>query len=923
MLCIAALLAPGAASAATATDISMGDVHTCAVMNDHTVKCWGQNTSGELGNNSLVGTSAPVPVSGIANADSVTLGAAHSCALLQTQTVKCWGNNAFGQLGDGTTTRRLVPVSVSISGVTQLEALHIATCALKADQTVWCWGETFGSTPTQVSGISTAVAIMHSSGWHGCAVLADSSMKCWGFNNSGQLGNGNHTNARPPNPPVVVSSISTASSATGGAYFTCAALSTNAAKCWGSGTAGQLGNGAGASSDTPVSVSSPSDISRITAGESHACLLTSTGAVKCWGQNNGYQIGDGTTTNRPSPVPVSLAAAATDIAAGYTGTCAIDAGAVDCWGTNAAGDNTQYSSPYRMIGSPNTPTVTFQSLNGAGSARIAYSAPYSRVTSASITCASSDGGATQTATGSSSPVTVSGLSLGKTYTCTGTASNDDGTSSPSAASGAFISADLPGAPTITNIASSGANALSVSFALGAANGAAIDSTQVTCSGPGGATQTASGTSPVIVSGLTEGIAYSCTAASSNAAGTGPSSNSSVATLVEGAPGTPAAPSVAVAGMNTVRVTVTPPAANGPVITSYAATCSSTDGGTTRSASTATPTIVVSSLSAEASYTCTATATNTWGTSAASAASSSVRALVKPDAPSLSRATVLSSGRVMVYFNPADTGGWTTLYAPICLSTNGGMQKTKIDSSSPIVVGDLTPRATYTCKVFASNAAGSSDYSAESQPIYIRPVGVTINDEATYTNTPSVQLRIGWPAGAVTMSVSNDGGFNSARSFVVGETIPWTLASSGPERLPKTVYVRFAGFGVDPNQTYQDDVILDEKPPTLSAVTVTLPTPMSSRAKHLKVRVKTSAKDAISGVSSIQIASTRTSRAKSLPYAKIISTSVTSRTVWVRVSDGAGNWSEWRKANNSEQRDFAIKGKRRNSGNPITRMGQRI
>jgi hypothetical protein len=223
-----------------------------------------------------------------------------------------------------------------------------------------------------------------------------------------------------------------------------------------------------------------------------------------------------------------------------------------------------------------------------------------------------------------------------------------------------------------------------------------------------------------------------------------------------------------------------------------------------------------------------------------------------------------------------------------------MQKTKVGSSSPIIVSDLTLGATYTCKVFATNGAGSSDYSAESQPIYIRPVGVTINSAATYTNTPNVTLFIGWPAGALTISVSNDGGFTSARKFIVGEAVPWTLLSSGPERLPKTVYVRFAGFGIDPNQTFQDDIILDETSPILSAATVEVSS-TQSRAKRIRVRIKTRAKDPVSGVKKIQITSNRNKRGATLNYSTTISAKMVSTRVWVRVADGAGNWSAWRKA----------------------------
>lgn len=106
-----------------------------------------------------------------------------------------------------------------------------------------------------------------------------------------------------------------------------------------------------------------------------------------------------------------------------------------------------------------------------------------------------------------------------------------------------------------------------------------------------------------------------------------------------------------------------------------------------------------------------------------------------------------------------------------------------------------------------------------------PVGVSIDRGATYTTSPQVDLRIVWPAGATNMVVSNDGGFATSTTFGIDrETIPWTLASSGAERLPKTVYVRFkgdyGGHGWTPTDTFTDDIILDETPPTVTEPSAT-------------------------------------------------------------------------------------------------------
>ena len=179
-------------------------------------------------------------------------------------------------------------------------------------------------------------------------------------------------------------------------------------------------------------------------------------------------------------------------------------------------------------------------------------------------------------------------------------------------------------------------------------------------------------------------------------------------------------------------------------------------------------------------------------------------------------------------------------------------------------------------------AGATDTT--DRPLDIRlapppgPVGASINGGDQFTNDPDVELVVRWPAFTLNATLSNDGGFAGASVVPVTETIPWTLLSSGSERLPKTVYVRFD----DSTQTFQDDIILDQTPPTVRR---------ASKVSRRLLVVKAS--DNVSGVAEMQITRNRRAPRPWERYRTRVKLGRSSRTAWVRVRDSAGNESRWR------------------------------
>jgi alpha-tubulin suppressor-like RCC1 family protein len=341
--------APARPAAPTATPIDGRTVwangwHSCA-NEGRTLYCWGQNSDGEIGNNSTRNANARRPVMNVQDPAAVGLGMFTTCICDRSGRAWCWGRNVEGELGLGTTSMTAtVPTQVpSVTDCARIVGGQFHTCMLRNDGTVACWGSNSSgqvgqplsmpvvTSPATVPGLGGVVQLQAAEN-STCARMSDMTVQCWGDNALGQLGDGTTTGRSTPAP--VAGLARDVVEIVAGRSLLCARHASGTVSCWGPNGSGQLGNGNTTASNVPVDVVGVADATQLTGGFKHACVLRRTGVVSCWGANSNGQLGNGTTTSSLTPVDVLDIVQATSIAAGSVHTCARHAAGLSCWGEN-------------------------------------------------------------------------------------------------------------------------------------------------------------------------------------------------------------------------------------------------------------------------------------------------------------------------------------------------------------------------------------------------------------------------------------------------------------------------------------------------------------------------------------------------------------------------------------------------------------
>jgi alpha-tubulin suppressor-like RCC1 family protein len=344
------LMTPAPESGLTAVEgIAAGGFNIVVRKNDGSVWAWGMNSRGEFGDGAITSRSTAQQVHGLTGVVMIAAGGSNSHVVKQDGSVWAWG---CGGLDDCPT------APAQIGGITDVIAVSAGSfysLALKRDGTVWAWGwNDYGQlgdgtttrrlSPAQVRGLSGVIAISASGSYtpHSLALKSDGTVWAWGYNGSGQLGNGT-TSHGPNSTPVRVSGLTAIKALAAGYDHTVALEQDGTVWTWGSNSDGQRGDISPVNRATPGQVSGLSGVTAIAAAGQHTIALKADKTAWGWGRNDNGRLGDGSSIDRYAPVQVKGLSGVSAIAAGGFflsghGVAMRQDGTVWAWGSNASGE---------------------------------------------------------------------------------------------------------------------------------------------------------------------------------------------------------------------------------------------------------------------------------------------------------------------------------------------------------------------------------------------------------------------------------------------------------------------------------------------------------------------------------------------------------------------------------------------------------
>ncbi len=413
--------------------------HTCGVLTNGSVFCWGGNGDGRLGNGSIAPNTyfaSPNPIadgnaySAVSVGQASAAGVGFTCGLLANGTAICWGSNAAGQLGNGSIGNTGMPQPVyGNETYTSIATGRRGACGIRSDNTTVCWGMLpflLPSTPDvahaplepagNLSFKSVSVDAYNTA--TSCGLAVNGTAYCWGDNDNGQVGDGSTTDRQQP---VAVSNSANLNFTmlSSAARHACGIATNGTAYCWGLNSNGQVGDGSTTQRTSPVSVANPNlNFSAISAGgpnQPFTCGALTNGTLYCWGQNSVGQLGDGTTTQRTSPTASLDTNAYRSVSAGDRYACGTYLnGTALCWGLNGNGQlgignttNVWIPLPIANAASLNVSSISVQRSGNIGGTTCAV------LTNSSLYCWGANGNG-QVGDGSgtqrTSPVAVSDAS---------------------------------------------------------------------------------------------------------------------------------------------------------------------------------------------------------------------------------------------------------------------------------------------------------------------------------------------------------------------------------------------------------------------------------------------------------------------------------------------------------------------------------